>query len=67
MAEDRKQPGVTFWATVTLVTVLVGYPLSFIALVALDMYVVKLPEFLHPTLQFIYAPCIWLLKRFMRH
>jgi hypothetical protein len=25
----RKQPSVAFWATVVLVTVLVGYPLSF--------------------------------------
>ena len=26
---DRKKPGVAFWATVVLVVVLVGYPLSF--------------------------------------
>jgi hypothetical protein len=26
---DRKKPGVAFWATVGLVVVLVGYPLSF--------------------------------------
>jgi hypothetical protein len=26
---DRKKPGVAFWATVALVVVLVGYPLSF--------------------------------------
>ena len=26
---DRKKPSVTFWATVGLVAVLVGYPLSF--------------------------------------
>jgi hypothetical protein len=67
MAEDRKQPGIAFSATVTLVTILVGYPLSFAALVALDIYVMKLPEFLHPSLQFVYAPCIWLLRRLMRH
>jgi hypothetical protein len=29
MPDDRKQPGVAFWATVALVVVLVGYPLSF--------------------------------------
>jgi hypothetical protein len=29
MTEDRKKPGVAFWATVALVVVLVGYPLSF--------------------------------------
>jgi hypothetical protein len=26
---DRKKPGVAFWATVVLVVVLAGYPLSF--------------------------------------
>jgi hypothetical protein len=26
---DRKKPGVAFWATVVMVVVLVGYPLSF--------------------------------------
>jgi hypothetical protein len=29
MTSDRKKPGVAFWATVVLVVVLVGYPLSF--------------------------------------
>jgi hypothetical protein len=29
MTSDRKKPGVAFWATVALVVVLVGYPLSF--------------------------------------
>ena len=29
MSEDRKKPGVAFWATAVLVVVLVGYPLSF--------------------------------------
>jgi hypothetical protein len=29
MTSDRKKPGVAFWATVVLVAVLVGYPLSF--------------------------------------
>jgi hypothetical protein len=28
MTSDRKKPGVAFWATVGLVVVLVGYPLS---------------------------------------
>ena len=28
MTSDRKKPGWAFWATVTLVVVLVGYPLS---------------------------------------
>jgi hypothetical protein len=26
---DRKKPGVAFWATVAVVVVLIGYPLSF--------------------------------------
>ncbi len=26
---DRKKPGVAFWATVVVVAVLIGYPLSF--------------------------------------
>jgi hypothetical protein len=26
---DRKKPGVGFWATVVVITMLVGYPLSF--------------------------------------
>jgi hypothetical protein len=29
MTSDRKQPGVAFWATVMVVTLLVAYPLSF--------------------------------------
>jgi hypothetical protein len=29
MSEDRKKPGVAFWATVIVVVVLVAYPLSF--------------------------------------
>jgi hypothetical protein len=29
MTSDRKKPGVAFWATVVLVVVVVGYPLSF--------------------------------------
>jgi len=29
MTSDRKKPGLTFWATVVVVVVLVGYPLSF--------------------------------------
>ena len=65
MGDDRKQPGVAFWTTVTVVIVLVGYPLSFVALVAIELYVVKLPAFLHPALKFIYAPCIWLVGRFL--
>ena len=28
MSEDRKKPGVAFWATVVLLVLLVGYPLS---------------------------------------
>jgi hypothetical protein len=28
MSQDRKKPGVTFWITLALVAVLVGYPLS---------------------------------------
>jgi hypothetical protein len=28
MTSDRKKPGVTFWATVLVAVVLVGYPLS---------------------------------------
>jgi hypothetical protein len=28
MTSDRKKPGVAFWATVALVVVLLGYPLS---------------------------------------
>jgi hypothetical protein len=29
MTSDRKQPGAAFWATVVVVVVLLGYPLSF--------------------------------------
>jgi hypothetical protein len=29
MSQERKKPGVAFWATTTVVAVLVGYPLSF--------------------------------------
>ena len=29
MSNDRKKPGVAFWAAVALVVALIGYPLSF--------------------------------------
>ena len=51
----------------TLVIVLVGYPVSFVALVALDWYVIKVPEYLVPPLEVIFAPCIWLVKLLTGH
>jgi len=56
---SRKQPGVAFWATVIVVLVLVGYPLS----LGPTAWVVRQPWC--PTWAFgvcmiIYSPIIWL-------
>jgi hypothetical protein len=59
------KPGVAFWATVVLVVVLVGYPVSFAVLAGLDM-AGFLPDSAYPVLRFVYAPILWLLSSWTR-
>jgi len=62
MDSDRNKPGVAFWATVVVVVVLlVAYPASFVGVVMLDN-AGMVPNSAYPTLQTIYAPCLWLLS-----
>ena len=59
---SRKKPGVAFWATVALVVVLVGYPLS-IGPAAYMAYRGWLAEgWRFRAYQSIYAPLIWLFE-----
>jgi hypothetical protein len=55
---DRKKPGAAFWATVVLVAVLVGYPLSYGPFVWLDDRV-SMPAWLHDFADWIYDPLVW--------
>ena len=52
---DPKKPGVAFWATVVVVTVLVGYPLSLGPACWISSYSDFGPQFI-PTL---YRPLVW--------
>jgi hypothetical protein len=53
---SRKKPGMAFWATVTLVVVLVGYPLSF----GPACWLVEKGSLSESQLTSIYEPCIQL-------
>jgi hypothetical protein len=55
---DRKKPGVAFWATVVVVVVLVGYPLSF----GPACWVTSHCGIKGDWLFFAYAPMIWTLN-----
>ena len=57
MSEDRKKPGVAFWATVGLVVALVGYPLSFGPACWLVHRECISPE----TAAIVYKPLIWVV------
>ena len=55
MGSDRKKPGVAFWATVVLVAVLVGYPLSFGPWMAVRW---RLPDSLALRIDRLYRPAV---------
>jgi hypothetical protein len=62
MSEDRKKPGVAFWATVTLVVMLVGYPLSWGPLVWIDSRW-GVPEWTQGFFEVYSAPLNWAGER----
>jgi hypothetical protein len=57
MREEQKKPGVAFWATVSLVALLL-YPLSIGPVIWLGAHGF-LPESLEPALVVFYSPVIW--------
>jgi hypothetical protein len=57
MSEDRKKPGIVFWATMGLVVVLVGYPLS--AGPALWVAHHDIPQWLLNAICYVYGPLNW--------
>jgi hypothetical protein len=58
---SRKKPGVAFWASVVVVTVLIGYPLLFgpAQFVRVQQ---RCPQWLDDTILIVYGPIIWLLE-----
>jgi hypothetical protein len=58
MTSDRKKPGVAFWATVALVAVLVGYPLSAGPAIWIAMRTSDEVLLSHPVNR-LYAPVWW--------
>jgi hypothetical protein len=61
MTSDRKKPGVAFWATVTLVVVLVGYPLSYgpVRWIIQQLPGQQTPEWASDAFSWFYGPLIW--------
>jgi len=60
MTSDRKKPGVAFWATVGLVVVLVGYPLS---MGPAQFWLVPKSHnvnWINSTIHTVYAPLWWM-------
>ena len=55
---DRKKPSVAFWATVSMVVLLVGYALSLGSLCWIERRV-HIPEPLDLGLHYVYRPIIW--------
>jgi hypothetical protein len=58
MSEPQKKPGVAFWATVVVVCLLVGYPLSLGPLMWLRARNL-VPGWSEETLRSFYAPLHW--------
>ena len=58
---DRKKPGVSFWATVVVVVVLVGYPLSFGVTHWIDGHH-WLQPFCYTAKRTVFRPIIWLYE-----
>jgi hypothetical protein len=61
MTPDRKKPGIAFWATVALVVVLAGYPLSYGPAIWLANRG-ELPDWAFYALPYIYLPLNWLTR-----
>jgi hypothetical protein len=59
MTSDHKKPGVAFWATVTLVVMLVAYPLS-IGPVFWTCNQLSAPDWLWSTVDYAYGP-LWFI------
>ena len=59
MTESRTKPGVAFWATVVVVVLLVGYPLSFGPVCGFaDQGVLE-----HHRARRLYGPLLWITSR----
>ena len=62
MSDERKKPGVGFWTTMILVTVLVLYPLSWLA-VSFLYSVNLLPDVVVGPARIFYLPIAWISTR----
>ena len=60
--DPHKKPGIAFWSCVTIVSAIVAYPLSFIALIWLDRWG-HVPEWSYEILRSVYAPMMWIIER----
>jgi hypothetical protein len=58
MTPDRKKPGVAFWATVLVVVVLAGYPLSF----GPACWISERTGIPSPVIATIYRPVTWAMN-----
>ena len=58
MTANRKKPGVAFWATVVVVVVLVGYPLSW-GPACWILWRIERPPWAVESYQRIYGPLLW--------
>jgi hypothetical protein len=58
---DRKKPGVAFWATVVVVVVLVGYPLSFGPVAWLSHHK-RPPGWIGHLTEYFYTPLFWIVQ-----
>jgi hypothetical protein len=59
MTSDRKKPGVAFWATVVVVAVLIGYPLSAGPIAYLETRDL-LPSQVTKVIELFYWPLNWI-------
>jgi hypothetical protein len=59
MHDDRKKPGVAFWATVVIVVVLIGYPVSFGPACWLSSRFTRGADLL----PLVYRPITWIMER----
>ena len=61
MTSSRKKPGVAFWATVVVVVLLIGYPLSG-GIYEYFMRRGQIPSWLDGRLEWYFAPMRWLYQ-----
>jgi len=64
MTSDHKKPGVAFWGTIVFVLLVVIYPLSFAATIALE-WTGLLPEWGRQAGRIAFYPLIWILSRIL--